>query len=124
MNSLRIKGNMSLKMRVKLRASLGSQSSNHPFRFSPYFANETRLRNQVTRLLRDKTHCEPRSFRCHSSRYDIACVLVGQRGQGVIGDVHCLGNAMLYGLVPFIGTVNLNCTGGNLWLLWKSVWVF
>ena len=33
-------------------------------------------------------------------------------------------NAVVYGLVTFIGKVSLNCIGGNLWLLWKSVWVF
>lgn len=40
MNSVRIKGNMSLKMRFKPRASSGSQSSSVLFRFFPYFANE------------------------------------------------------------------------------------
>lgn len=101
---------MSLKRRFKLRAGLGSQSSNLPFRFFPYFANEETGSEIVTRLLGDSSVNLALSF----SRYDTVCSLVGQRDQGVIGGGHCIGNPVVYGLVPFIGTAKLNCIGWNL----------
>lgn len=52
----------------------------------------------VTRVLSGNTGCEPRSFPHHSS----ICFV---RNQGAVGGVHCIENAVAYGLVTFMGSL-------------------